>query len=1010
MTRFNPVPRRLFGWITVLGVSLWTPPAAMAQSDAERAMLAAFIDSVDAARTITAVDSFATKWDRKQPSGMNEMRRGVLDWHRGRLADDPAYYTDAVKEFDRATQRASDWPYPWYLLAVLRLEMLAEAYRVPGVTMQKGAAYRRYYEEGLHALDRSLEADTSFSPSTEYVSANQEWLEWLRTEDVAEALKASWEEDVQFLLAEGPPAPKWVPPATAAFQPGELSPASLALGALRDSLMRLVSPEAVRAVPDRWDPAINFFDPEWGALRLGFIELRVAELTEDSLSYRQALESFGRANSLAPTEPYVWYGAGLSQLGLRWLATRDPSIVEPNAGYKAYYEPAMEAISRSLELDPGFAPSLELVVAMALEEADRVQPSWVLEAVKRSGTINPALMPQVHLIIGRHDRNKGDAMAGLTEFEEFIRTGGDTGVAALELARTLADLEYLEPARQAYLAGLDRLSPAARLVYRRDITWVAEYSELGSFDRQDPDSLASWIKWFWSKRDAASVRAEGDRLREHLRRWSFVNQNYRVSAPQARAHINPPLMLSFQSCTEGIDRMTLDDIGGDTPTRPNDLRGWEPIYDHRAAVYMRHGAPAELVWKILGGADTLVRSTETGASLDPGVFTQRDSRLARLSPIEAAGSLNFEDPSGPGAGGWRETWLYVFDGGPRMVNFQDSRALGPGPTTMVAVIPLTVSYLDALTVFGASLGKDLYRTRHDMQLRTEGFQRASVSSRCSMAGQRIQQRAAVDFEVAAETDSYTLLFPANLFPAVQVFGMPPASGAGAGTILVAFAAPIENLTLPPSQDGGLLTVPLRLRVSAIDAQTRQTVLRDTIQMFEVDPSASSNGQLSGLIEVLAPAGHYDVRVAVQQADSAVGNVVEISQPVDVWTHGPGIQLSDLVTGGGTDDVRWSFGTEPVPVNPLDAFDRSATVEVFYVQSGLRPGAVYHTTITLQLAEADDPLLSIGFEEITIQGIEAKRRGLALGDIDPGIYQLTLSIREEGSPAAVRQTRLIQVAE
>jgi hypothetical protein len=36
--------------------------------------------------------------------------------------------------------------------------------------------------------------------------------------------------------------------------------------------------------------------------------------------------------------------------------------------------------------------------------------------------------------------------------------------------------------------------------------------------------------------------------------------------------------------------------------------------------------------------------------------------------------------------------------------------------------------------------------------------------------------------------------------------------------------------------------------------------------------------------------------------------------------------------------------------------------------------------------------------------------LALGDIDPGIYQLTLSIREEGSPVAVRQTRLIQVAE
>jgi hypothetical protein len=218
------------------------------------------------------------------------------------------------------------------------------------------------------------------------------------------------------------------------------------------------------------------------------------------------------------------------------------------------------------------------------------------------------------------------------------------------------------------------------------------------------------------------------------------------------------------------------------------------------------------------------------------------------------------------------------------------------------------------------------------------------------------------------------------------------------------------LALPPSTDGGPLTVPLRLRISAIDAQTRQTILRDTIQRFDVDPSAGPNGHLSGLIEVPVPAGHYDVRVAVQQADSTVGNVVEISQPVDVWTHGSGIQLSDLVTGGGTDDVVWSFGTAPVPVNPLESFDRSATVEVFYVQSGLRPEAFYNTTFTLLRRAADDPLVSRGFEDVASLGIEAKRRGLALGNIDPGIYQLTLSIREEGSSVAVRQTRLIQVAE
>ncbi len=150
----------------VLGGSLWTPSAVTAQSDSERGMLAALIDSVDAVRTVSAVDSIATKWKDKQPSGMNEMRRGILDWHKGRLSGDQRHYVDAGKQFDRATRRASDWPYPWYLLATMKLEMLAEAYPVYGVTQQQGAAYRRYYQEGLRALDRSVEVDPTFPPAT----------------------------------------------------------------------------------------------------------------------------------------------------------------------------------------------------------------------------------------------------------------------------------------------------------------------------------------------------------------------------------------------------------------------------------------------------------------------------------------------------------------------------------------------------------------------------------------------------------------------------------------------------------------------------------------------------------------------------------------------------------------------------------------------------------------------------------------------------------------------------
>ena len=981
-----------------------------AQSSAERDAIAAFVDSVDRVRTLVASDEIPTKWATKQPSGMNEMRRGILEWHKGRLTGEQQYYIEANTQFTRAAQRKRDWPYPWFLLSTLRFELLVQALPVPGVTMQQGAAYRRYYVEAFQALDQTVDADSTFPPASRFVADYGDWLEWLRTEEVARELQQAWADEVSMVLAQGPPPPQWHPPEIQLTPAGDLPPARIALEAFRDSLLRMGAPEAVRGVWNRWNPATHFFDPEWGALRMGFIELRVGDLARDSAAYRRARLYFENAKKLAPAEPYGWYGVGLSELGLRLLAMHDRETLEPQAGYKAYYEPTMQALKRSLDMDPGFMPTLELLLTLTVQEDNRVQPAWVLEAIDRVNQLQPAPDPRVFLVSGRHLRNSGDAMAGLTAFEQFVGAGGDVGIAALELARVLADLGEYEPARRAYLAGLEHFSLEARRAYRRDIIWVAEYYELDEFDAQPTEALPDWIRWFWTKRDAVSVRSEGARLREHLRRWSYMNRSFRVPAPQARAQLNPPLMLRFQACTEDIDRMTLDDLGSDTPTRPDDLRGWEPIYDHRAAVHMRHGFPARRVWQILGAVDSVgTAAGARGATLQPPGFNERDPRLDRRTPFEAANPYGLEDPSGVGGGGWRETWLYYFAGSPRMVNFQDSRALGPGPTTMVAVIPLTPRYLDALTAFGSSMGQDFARVRHDAASREAGFQRASVSGRCTMAGQRVQQELAEDFKVAAETDSYTLLFPSNLDPTVHAFGMPPASRAPNGTLVVAFSVAFDDLTIErggPQAD----SVPLRLRVSAIDSLTQRVVHQDTTHTFVVGaaPGPGGHRHVAGIVELAVPPGHYDVRVAVQQSDSSSGNVVELGGRTEVWTPDASVRLSDLVTGGGATDELWRFGSESVPINPLESFSRSSTVEVFYVQSGLRPTVTYETAITLTLDGAEDPILRVAFEEVAGQPLETKRRGLALADIDPGTYRLTLSIQEEGTRNAVRRTRIIEV--
>jgi len=62
------------------GSGLFLPSELHAQGEAEREAVRLFADSVNTLPTIKATDSVSKKWHSKQPGGMNEMRRGLLEW------------------------------------------------------------------------------------------------------------------------------------------------------------------------------------------------------------------------------------------------------------------------------------------------------------------------------------------------------------------------------------------------------------------------------------------------------------------------------------------------------------------------------------------------------------------------------------------------------------------------------------------------------------------------------------------------------------------------------------------------------------------------------------------------------------------------------------------------------------------------------------------------------------------------------------------------------------------
>lgn len=436
----------------------------------------------------------------------------------------------------------------------------------------------------------------------------------------------------------------WVTPSLAQEGPG-----GDALAAYVDSLERITTADALDRIEPRWNPAVHYFPVVFGRLRLGFYQLRAAQLSGDIADYEHALETFERATIEAPSQPEAWYAFGLTNIDMRRREFSDRRVTQQHmSGYTRYYLGGREALLQSLAVEPEFMPSLELLLEIVVEEGDRVQPAGVLAAMRTAARLMPD-DPRPLLVLGRGDRKEGKLDEALARFQQYGAVGGDPGVARLEASRTLFALDRTDEAVSAYWSGLKYPGPRGRALYRTDLSWVAIQSEISAFDRLEVDSLNTWVTDFWANRDAESVRPTGDRIREHLRRWVLVHRQFRVSRPEGRAPSNPPWLFERPlACTDGRDR-SLDGVDFLNPSRPKDLRGWEPFLDNRAPIYMRHGEPIRRVWSnanAAGGFDplavpTLVPGTVARAGFaDIEVPATPHDFLARSANLGSVGVLD----------------------------------------------------------------------------------------------------------------------------------------------------------------------------------------------------------------------------------------------------------------------------------------------------------------------------------------------------------------------------------
>lgn len=342
------------------------------------------------------------------------------------------------------------------------------------------------------------------------------------------------------------------------------SPADRALlEVLRDSLGGVTDTLALRqlegatitvARQNRDDPMIH--------LRLGFIAYRLGEVTQAKSHYDDAAGEFEWAGELRPEWPYPWYGLGLAELAVGENASIAIENIRQMLG-KDYLSKAARAFARATEADPSFSSAVVDLANTALTQRIRPRLEVALTAVRLAATGPAGRHAEVQLVRGRVEREAGEADSALAAFDTYLRIGGDSGVGLLELARTAYFAGRPTPGWTSYFAGARAATSAQALtLYRLDLSWIADSSQLTEFDGlATPDVRVQWLQRFWTRRDVIEARDVGERLAEHYRRWFFARRNFRL-----------------------VSRHRHYDITEVYRTK-------QVEFDDRGVIYLRHGEP-----------------------------------------------------------------------------------------------------------------------------------------------------------------------------------------------------------------------------------------------------------------------------------------------------------------------------------------------------------------------------------------------------------------------------------
>ena len=224
-----------------------------------------------------------------------------------------------------------------------------------------------------------------------------------------------------------------------------------------------------------------------------------------------------------------------------------------------------------------------------------------------------------------------------------------------------------------------------------------------------------------------------------------------------------------------------------------------------------------------------------------------------------------------------------------------------------------------------------------------------------------------------------------------------------------FALPGERLAPERDTSRASIRYDVAFRISAVD-RARGTILRlDTLRTFAARDAVRTGAYLTGYVELAAPRGDFEVRVAVFRPGGEAGSVAAQSG-VQV-AAGPGLFLSDIVLGSERAGLRWENRGSPFLLNALDAYRAGSEAPLYYEMHGLVPGRSYGTTIALRrVNEPETRAVRLLFAETADAETMQMRRTMGLEGLRRGQYRLTVTVVDAETGATAVRERVISVTD